>query len=42
MDREDANHLIIRSTTVKESDLDTVFQLPATTWIGGKVSRIRY
>ena len=32
-----AKKLIIRSVQVQESDLDTVFQLPATTWIGGNV-----
>ena len=32
-----AKKLIIRSVQVQEQDLDTVFQLPATTWIGGTV-----
>jgi 2-oxoglutarate dehydrogenase E1 component len=31
-----AKKMIIRSTHVHESDLETVFQLPNTTWIGGK------
>merc|ERR1719232_1288154 len=30
-----AKKLIIRSVQVQEQDLDTVFQLPSTTWIGG-------
>lgn len=34
---EDAKTKIIRSVTVQEADMDTVFQLPVTTWIGGKV-----
>ena len=38
MSREEARKLIIRSAVVKDSDLDTVFQLPPTTWIGGTVS----
>ena len=33
-----AKKLIIRSVQVQEQDLDTVFQLPSTTWIGGSVS----
>ena len=37
MSKEAAAKLIIRSVSVQESDMDTVFQLPATTWIGGKV-----
>merc|ERR1719228_2349735 len=36
MDREQAKKMIIRSVTVDEKDLDTVFQLPKTTFIGGK------
>lgn len=35
MDREQAKKMIIRSVTVDEKDLDTVFQLPQTTFIGG-------
>lgn len=37
MNRDDAQKLIIRSVTVQEADMDSVFQLPSTTWIGGKV-----
>ena len=37
MSPEDAKKLIIRSVSVQDADMDTVFQLPATTWIGGKV-----
>jgi len=36
MDTEEAKKMIIRSVTVDEKDLDTVFQLPKTTFIGGK------
>jgi len=36
MDREQARKMIIRSVTVDEKDLDTVFQLPKTTFIGGQ------
>jgi len=36
MDREQAKKMIIRSVTVDEKDLDTVFQLPKTTFIGGE------
>jgi len=36
MDREKARQMIIRSVTVEDKDLDTVFQLPQTTFIGGK------
>ena len=42
MSIEQAKKLIIRSVHVQETDLDTVFQLPATTWIGGNVSLITY
>merc|ERR1719305_1164848 len=35
MDKEQAKKMIIRSVTVDEKDLDTVFQLPKTTFIGG-------
>ena len=35
---EEAKKLIIRSVTVQDAEMDTVFQLPATTWIGGKVN----
>lgn len=35
MSKEAAQKLIIRSVSVHASDLDTVFQLPSTTWIGG-------
>lgn len=38
MSLEAAKKMIIRSTTIYEQDMDTVFQLPSTTWIGGKVS----
>ena len=41
MSREEARKLIIRSAVVKDSDLDTVFQLPPTTWIGGTVSSFK-
>jgi mannose/fructose/N-acetylgalactosamine-specific phosphotransferase system component IIB len=37
MSQEAARKLIVRSVAVDESDMDTVFQLPATTWIGGSV-----
>jgi len=37
MNKEEAKRLIIRSVKVQEGDMDTVYQLPATTWIGGKV-----
>ena len=37
MSPEEARSLIIRSVTVQDADMDEVFQLPATTWIGGKV-----
>ena len=33
-----AKKLIIRSTEVAEADMDTVYQLPSTTFIGGEVS----
>jgi len=36
MDRDEAREMIIRSVTIDEKDLDTVFQLPKTTYIGGK------
>lgn len=36
MPKEEAKRLIIRSVQVHESDLDTQYQLPSTTWIGGK------
>merc|ERR1719348_1440937 len=36
MSMEAAKKMIIRSVTVDEKDLDTVFQLPKTTFIGGK------
>ena len=39
MNKEEAKKLIIRSVQVQEGDMDTVYQLPATTWIGGKVKR---
>ena len=38
--RQQAKKLVIRSVKVQDSDLDTVFQLPETTWIGGTVSQI--
>jgi hypothetical protein len=31
-----AKKLIIRSTEVAEADMDTVYQLPSTTFIGGE------
>ncbi len=37
MTKEDAQKMIIRSVSVQDADMDTVFQLPSTTWIGGKV-----
>ena len=37
-----AKKLIIRSVQVQEQDLDTVFQLPSTTWIGGTVSKFYF
>merc|ERR1719384_1684421 len=36
MDREKAKKMIIRSVTVDQKDMETVFQLPKTTFIGGK------
>jgi len=36
MDKEKAKNMIIRSVTVEDKDMDTVFQLPKTTFIGGK------
>jgi len=36
MDKEKAKNMIIRSVTVEDKDLDTVFQLPKTTYIGGQ------
>jgi len=36
MDKEEAKKLIIRSVSVDAKDLDTVYQLPVTTFIGGK------
>jgi len=35
MEREKAKKMIIRSVTVDQKDMDTVFQLPKTTFIGG-------
>jgi len=35
MEKEKAKDMIIRSVTVEDKDLDTVFQLPKTTFIGG-------
>lgn len=35
MEREKAKKMIIRSVTVDEKDMETVFQLPKTTFIGG-------
>jgi 2-oxoglutarate dehydrogenase E1 component len=32
-----AKKLIIRSTEVAEADMDTVYQLPSTTFIGGEM-----
>merc|ERR1712012_785764 len=34
MDREKAKKMIIRSVTVDQKDMETVFQLPKTTFIG--------
>ena len=40
MDKEKADKLILRSMDVDMADsMDTVFQLPATTFIGGKVRK---
>ena len=40
MDKEKADKLILRSMDIDMADsMDTVFQLPATTFIGGKVDR---
>jgi len=36
MEKTKARNMIIRSVTVDDKDLDTVFQLPKTTYIGGK------
>merc|ERR550534_2095603 len=36
MDKKKARDMIIRSVTVDEKDYDMEFQLPTTTWIGGK------
>jgi len=36
MDKKKAREMIIRSVKVDEKDYDTEFQLPSTTWIGGK------
>eukprot|EP00091_Calanus_sinicus_P010333 TRINITY_DN2411_c0_g1_i4.p3 TRINITY_DN2411_c0_g1~~TRINITY_DN2411_c0_g1_i4.p3 ORF type:complete len:121 (+),score=45.20 TRINITY_DN2411_c0_g1_i4:382-744(+) len=36
MEKEKAKNMIIRSVTVEDKDLDTVFQLPKTTFIGGQ------
>jgi len=35
MDKEEAKKMINRSVTVDDKDMDTVFQLPKTTFIGG-------
>merc|ERR1712001_746477 len=40
MNKDEARKLIIRSAVVADADLDTVFQLPSTTWIGGKESHL--
>merc|ERR1719150_443189 len=40
MNKDEARKLIIRSAVVADADLDTVFQLPSTTWIGGKDSHL--
>ena len=43
MDKEKAEKLILRSMDVEMGEsMDTVFQLPVTTYIGGKVSRRLY
>ena len=42
MKREEAKKLIIRSVNLQEGDMDTVYQLPATTWIGGKVGEANF
>ena len=40
MDKAKAEKLILRSMDVEMADsMDTVFQLPATTFIGGKVTK---
>merc|ERR1712165_344292 len=36
MNKDEARKLIIRSVEVQESDMDHVYQLPSTTFIGGK------
>merc|ERR1719412_85466 len=36
MSMDAAKKLIIRSVEVHQSDMETVYQLPSTTWIGGK------
>ena len=36
MEKKKARDMIIRSVTVDEKDYDMEFQLPTTTWIGGK------
>ena len=35
-DDDDGNDDDVRSVKVDEKDYDTEFQLPSTTWIGGK------
>jgi 2-oxoglutarate dehydrogenase E1 component len=40
MEREKAKKMIIRSVTVDQKDMETVFQLPNTTWIGGKEKQL--
>jgi len=45
--RQEAKKLVIRSVQVQDSDMDNVYQLPETTWIGGTVrnlltSKIRF
>ena len=38
--RQEAKKLVIRSVEVQDSDMDNVYQLPETTWIGGSVSAL--
>ena len=40
--RQEAKKLVIRSVEVQDSDMDNVYQLPETTWIGGSVSEFIY
>jgi len=40
MEREKAKKMIIRSVTVDQKDMDTMFQLPKTTFIGGSETQL--